>query len=193
MGDLNNNNLRSDIMEATKMAKLNFKVDAIFNYNGEIVDIFAGDPIKEHDEGVILAQKHYKTQKAKNMDIVIANACCKANEAGMVIKQVVDSLLKDGGILIIITNTPEGLAPHYVLGRWGLSKIGGCNWKEKIIPKSIKKLIVYTKYIDIGQSWWFGPRKEINWFKDWDKVVNFIDKDNKNVVIYPDATIQLIK
>lgn len=194
-GCYTSNDHRLDVEEATKMAGLDFKVDGLFNYKGQLVDIFAGDPIEEHHAGVSKAKNHYETKLAVNKDVVVANAYCKASEAGLAIEQGVNSLKSSGGKYVLITNTPEGLAPHYLYGRWGLARIGGYDWSERTtLPDNINDLIVLTKFIDRGNSWYLGPRDKINWIKEWSYVKEILGKNKElKVALYPDATIQLIK
>lgn len=193
-GHYGDNKHRLDVEEATRLAGLDFKIDAFFNYQGEITRIFAGDPVHEHREGVKDAQDYYRTKKAEGKDVILANAYCKATEAGLVLGQAPESLKEDGGTVVVISHTPEGLAAHYLYGRWGCSRIGGPDWNEKrTLPEKVKSLIIFSEYIDKGQSWWFGPQAKFKWVKKWGKVVDCIGEDNKKVGIYPDATIQLIQ
>lgn len=193
-GCYSSNKMRMEVEEMTRMAGLDFKIDAFFNYNGRITRIFAGDPIEEHHEGVEKAKEYYRTDKAQGMDLVISNAYCKANEAGLAKHLAMDSLKEEGGDFVLVANTPEGLAPHYLYGRWGSSRIGGVDWNEKKpFPEKVEKMIIFTKYIDKGQGWWIGPKDELNWCKEWDQVLKLTDKEPKDVALYPDATIQLIQ
>jgi nickel-dependent lactate racemase len=73
-GKIDGNIPRLDIEEATRMAGLDVKIDAILNLRGEVTGLFVGDPILEHHEGMKLAKEVYATAPAKNMDVVIVNA-----------------------------------------------------------------------------------------------------------------------
>jgi nickel-dependent lactate racemase len=186
------NRLMQDINEAGKMAGLDIKIDAIVNLNRDATDLIVGDPLIEHKEGVKLAREHYSTKIVENSDIVVANAYCKANEAGLAINIAMQSLKKQGGDLVIIANTPEGQVPHYLYGRFGKTKIGGCSWVEKTsLPPRVNKLFVMTEYPDRAGSWWFGPPDSITWVKTWDEVLEELSiNEEKRVAVYPDATIQ---
>lgn len=182
-----------DVEEITKMAGLDFKIDAFFNYEGRMTKIYAGDPVKEHHKGVEEAEEYYATERAEDVDLVISNAFCKANEAGLTISQGKLSLKEEGGDFVAVTNIPEGLAPHYLYGRWGTSRIGGFDWNEnKEMPERIKRMIVFTKYIDKGQEWWLGPRGQVDWCKEWNQVIDLVSDEPKEVALYPDGTIQLL-
>jgi nickel-dependent lactate racemase len=80
LGRIEGNVPRLDIEEATKIAGLDVKIDVIVNLRGEITDLFVGDPIREHREGMELAKQVYATTPAKDMDIVVVNAYSKPNE-----------------------------------------------------------------------------------------------------------------
>ncbi|MFP4647247.1 MAG: hypothetical protein ACLFN4_06455 [Candidatus Acetothermia bacterium] len=78
-------------------------------------------------------------------------------------------------------------------GRWGCKEVGGIDWTpNNSLPEKVEKLIVYSKYVDKGQDWWFGPADQVEWMQDWDDIVEEVGADQKEVVVYPDATIQLI-
>ncbi|MFW6013487.1 MAG: lactate racemase domain-containing protein [Candidatus Bipolaricaulota bacterium] len=192
-GCYRSNEHRKDVEQAARMANLDYKIDAFLNYQGEMVDIFAGDPIEEHHQGSAEAKNHYKTTAGENAELVIANTCCKATEAGLAVQQAAKSLPETGGTLIIVENSRQGLAPHYLYGRWGCKEVGGIDWTpNNSLPEKVEKLIVYSKYVDKGQDWWFGPADQVEWMQDWDDIVEEVGADQKEVVIYPDATIQLI-
>jgi nickel-dependent lactate racemase len=193
-GNYDHNEHRLDVEEATRMAGLNFKIDTIINYKGEICNIYAGDPIEEHHMGVKEAREHYLTQQATSMDVVIANAHCKANEPQAAINsKTIGSLKENGGVFINVTNIPEGIAPHYLYGRWGLSRVGGWSWREKKpFPDRIKQFMVFSKYIDKGGNWCLGSENKIEWINVWDLVCQKVGGGRKKVAIYPDATIQLV-
>ncbi len=76
--------------------------------------------------GVEEAMIHYRVQLPQNPDIVISNAYSKANEATIAVWPVI--AMREGGTLVIVYNTPTGLVPHYVVGRWGLKRVGGNRW-----------------------------------------------------------------
>jgi nickel-dependent lactate racemase len=186
------NRLRDDIGEAGKMAGLDIKIDAIVNLNRDITDLFMGDPLLEHKEGVKLAREHYSTKIAENSDIVIGNAYSKANEAWLALNIATQSLKKQGGDVVIIANTPEGQVPHYLYGRFGKSKTGGRSWVEKTsLPPRVNRLLMMSEYPDKASSWWFGPADKITWIKKWDEVLEELStNEKKRVAVYPDATIQ---
>jgi len=193
-GNYSSNKHRLDAEEAGQLAGLDFKIDAFFNYKGNITNLFAGHPIYEYQQAVKKAKGYYRTEKARDMDVVIANAYCKATEAGVAIPAGLGSLKESGGDYIVVTNSPEGLAPHYLYGRWGLSRVGGWDWSEKrSLPERIRRMIIFSKYIDRGGNWWFAPSNKVNWISEWSKVIELIGKEEKLVALYPDATIQLIK
>lgn len=193
-GTYEDNNHRKDVDEIARMCGFNFKIDAFFNYKGDIVDIIAGDPVDSFREGVTKAKTHYRTQSASNMDLVIANGYCKANEPGIVmLNNPMRSLKENGGDLVVIFNIAEGGAPHYLYGRWGSIPIGGWDWKEATsLPPKVNRLFILSNYIDRGSDWWFGPSDKLNWIQEWPKLVELLGTGDKRVALYPDATIQMI-
>jgi hypothetical protein len=83
VGKIEGNVPRLDIEEATRMAGLDVKIDAILNLRAEITGLFIGDPILEHQEGTKLAKEVYVTTPAKDMDVVVVNAFSKPNECAI--------------------------------------------------------------------------------------------------------------
>ena len=65
LGKIEGNVPRLDIEEATRMAGLDVKIDALVNLRGEITGLFVGDPILEHREGTRLAKEIYATTPAR--------------------------------------------------------------------------------------------------------------------------------
>src|SRR4030067_1688961 len=107
-GKIDGNIPRLDIEEATKMAGLDVKIDAILNLRGEITGLYTGDPIQDHHGGIKLAKKDYATTPGKNMDIVVVNAFLKPNECAVAPFIGILSLKEKGGGLGIIVNEPGG-------------------------------------------------------------------------------------
>jgi len=192
IGKIEGNVLRLDIEEATKMAGLDVKIDAIVNLKGEITGLFVGDPILEHQEGMKLAKEVYVTTPAKNKDIVVVNAYSKANESGIAPFIGIPSLKEEGGDLVIISNEPGGQVVHYLFGEFG--KCGGGRLQlPQPLPSKVKRLIVLSPFKDLAGAFSYGRVPFIYWVKTWEEVLELLReewKNKANVAIYPDGTIQ---
>jgi nickel-dependent lactate racemase len=195
LGRYESNILRLDMEEATHMAGLDVKIDAIVNYQRETVALYVGDPTEEHQVGVNMAKKHYWTEHVEDMDIVVTNAYSKANEAFIATLLASRMLNKKGGDVVAIVGAPAGQIPHY-LTRSGGKFVGGRIWgKRESFPPSVKTLLIISEYADWAGWEWFGPVEHIVWMKSWRDALSMLRKHytkSAKVAIIPDGTIQYI-
>jgi len=192
VGKIEGNVPRLDIEEATQMARLDVKIDAIVNLRGEITGLFVGDPIMEHREGMRLAKEVYATTPAKNMDIVVVNAYSKPNECAIAPFIGIPSLKEEGGDLVIISNEPAGQVVHYLFGEFGKCGEGRLQLPQPL-PIKVKRFIILSPFKDHVGACFFGKVPSILWIKTWEEVLNLLKAEwgNKaNVALYPDGTIQ---
>ena len=187
------NELRLDIVEATKMVGLDIKVDVIINYQREITALFVGEPEEEHIEGIKLAKDAYFTDSLGNKDIVISNAYAKGTEPGHAVPLGARMLREAGGDMVLIANTPEGMITHYLTGSFGRN-MGGRYWRPRSsLHPRIKKFILLTPYIDRAQAVNLAPVDLIMQARTWNEALEFLTRDypdKAEVAIIPDGTIQ---
>ena len=194
-GKIDGNIPRLDIEEATRMAGLDVKIDAILNLRGEITSLFVGDPILEHHEGMKLAKEIYATVPARDMDVVIVNAYSKANECAIAPFIGVPSLKEGGGDLVIIANEPAGQMVHYLFGEFGRCGEGGMRLPQPL-SKKVRRLIVLSPFRDQVGACFFGQVSSLIWVKTWDEVLELLKeewRDGTRVAVYPDGTVQYFK
>jgi nickel-dependent lactate racemase len=189
------NIFQEDIEEATRVAGLDIKIDAVVNARGETVSLFVGDPILEHREGVKLAKTVYVTRATREADVVVVNNYCKANEATIGIEMAARALKKGGGDLVLIANVPEGQVTHYLFGNFGKIHKGGSLSLQPALPPEVDRFIIFAPYGDRAGGDYFGPASSITWKKRWDDVLGILENrwgNRARVVVYPDATIQYV-
>ncbi len=189
------NELRLDIAEAAKMAGLDIKVDAIINNRREITALFVGEPLAEHIQGVQLAREVYATEPAGDRDIVIANAYAKGTEPFHASPLGAGMLSENGGDLVLVVNTPEGLITHYLTGRWG-NNMGGRYWRprSRTLPR-VNRFILLTQYIERAATAHIAPPDSITWATTWSETLEYLTRDypgRAKVAVIPDGTIQYI-
>ena len=193
LGLFEDNAIRLDIDEAARIAGLDIKIDAIVNLRREITALFVGEVSAVHTEGVKVAREFYATERIDGADIVIANTYSKANEATLAVPLGARLLAEDGGDLVVIANTPEGQVTHYMMRSFG-KKFGGRLWRPpNRFPRGVKRLIVFTPYIDKAGADWIGPPEAIIWVKTWDEVLEQLGTaypGKARVTVIPDATVQ---
>lgn len=194
-GKIEGNVPRLDIEEATRMAGLDVKIDAVLNLKGEITGLFVGDPILEHHEGMKLAKEVYATIPAKGMDVVVVNAYAKANECAIAPFIGVPSLKEEGGDLVIIANEPAGQMVHYLFGEFGRCGEGRMTLPQPMSSR-VRRLIVLSPFRDQVGACFFGRVPCLLWAKTWEEVMGLLKEewgDGAKVAVYPDGTIQYFK
>ena len=192
LGKIEGNIPRLDIEEATRMAGLDLKIDALINLRGEITALFVGDPILEHREGVRLAQEVYSTAPAKGMDVVVVNTYAKPNECAIAPFIGIPSLKEEGGDLVILSNEPGGQVVHYLFGEFGRCGEGRLRLPQPL-PTKVKRFILLSPFKDHAGACYFGDVSSILWVKTWEEVLDLLKSEWGNkakVAVYPDGTIQ---
>jgi nickel-dependent lactate racemase len=192
LGKIEGNIPRLDIEEATRMAGLDLKIDALVNLRGEITALFVGDPVLEHREGVRLAQEVYSTAPAKGMDVVVVNTYAKPNECAIAPFIGIPSLKEEGGDLVILSNEPGGQVVHYLFGEFGRCGEGRLRLPQPL-PTKVKRFIVLSPFKDRVGACYFGDVSSILWVKTWEEVLDLLKSEWGNkakVAVYPDGTIQ---
>jgi hypothetical protein len=160
---------------------------------GEAVALYAGAPEPAYAACVRDAEQHYRTAKAENKDIVIANSYAKATEAAASLKMAA-SVSRSGGDLVIIANAPEGQVVHYLSGPWGRTLWG----RQPLlfpIPAYVNHLILFTEYPDICGTQMYNPQEKIASLYKWEDVINYLREshgDNATIAVYPYADIQML-
>jgi nickel-dependent lactate racemase len=195
LGKIDGNIPRLDMEEATRMAELDVKIDAILNLRGEITSLFVGDPILEHQEGMKLAKEVYATSPVRDMDVAIVNAYSKANECVIAPSIGIPSLKEEGGDLVIIANEPAGQVVHYLFGEFGRCGEGGMKLPHSL-PTKVKRLILLSPFKDHVGACFFGSVPCLLWAKTWEEVLDLLKTewgDRARVAVYPDGTVQYFK
>ncbi len=193
-GQVEDNELRQDLEEAAGKVGLDIKIDLLVNNHREIIGVFAGDFIAQHRAGVEMAKRLYTTPILKNSDIVIMNAYPIENQT---IKAIWPGrlALKEGGLAVVITQSVEGQALHYLAGRFG-TDYGGKLWSlpQRLLIPQAERLIVCSAYLSRSDLDSYGPQEKVTACTNWGEVLlhllNHYPKQAK-VAVYPYTAIQL--
>lgn len=123
LGMADGNPCRQGMEEVAKIAGLDFIVNTVKNYEGDIVGIFAGDFIKAHREGIKLAEKSFKITVPEPADIVIVSSSPSDMDYWQASKGISCAYfaVKKGGIIIFASPCTEGLAHNHPRFREWLS------------------------------------------------------------------------
>ena len=112
VGLLEGNPVNEDMIEAAKMARVDFTVNVVTNSKGEIVKAFAGELDQTFLEGVKLVDEMYRVTVNRKADIVVVSS--GGNPADLNLYQAykgVDNALevvKRGGVIVLVAECPEG-------------------------------------------------------------------------------------
>jgi hypothetical protein len=193
-GKIDDNEMRQDLEEAVRMVALDMKIDLLVNNRREVIGVFAGDFITQHRAGVDKARELYATPVVKNSDIVIMNAYPIENQT---IKAVWPGrrALKEGGIGVVITQSVEGQAPHYLAGRFG-TDYGGKMWgkPQNLLVPQAERMLVCSSYLARNDLDSYGPSEKVVPCATWGEVLLHLMESypgKAKVAVYPCAAIQL--
>ena len=112
------NECRKDIDEAARLARVDFSVQTLYNGSRRVVDIFAGDVVDAYRTACHKANRHFRTDVARNADVVVVNAYPQNaqpfNGLGWARR-----CLREGGSVVLITQYTPGIESiHYMRERW---------------------------------------------------------------------------
>jgi nickel-dependent lactate racemase len=111
-GVLEGNPVHEDMVEAARMAKVDFILNVVTNSKGEIVKAFAGDMEQAFFNGVKAVDETYRVTVDRRADIVVVSS--GGTPADLNLFQAykgVDSALevvKRGGVIVLVAECPEG-------------------------------------------------------------------------------------
>jgi nickel-dependent lactate racemase len=139
-GVLEGNPVHEDMIEAARLAKVDFILNVVTNSKNEIVKAFAGDLEQAFYEGVKLVEEMYKVPIDRRADIVVVSPGGYPMDIDLYqAYKAVDSALeavKRGGVIVLIAECPEGHG-NEVFYNWMIK------FKEiKDMEKEIKKNFV---------------------------------------------------
>jgi nickel-dependent lactate racemase len=193
LGTIEDNEVRADIEEAVQKVGLDLKVDLLVNNRREIVGVFAGDFISQHRAGVEQAKRLYATRMAAGCDVVVTNAYPIENQ---VIKGTwpANPSLREGGHAVVVVQSVEGQALHYLAGRFG-TDYGGKMWgapRRLLVPKA-ERLLVCSAYLSRTDLDVYGPPEKVVPCATWEEVLIHLMAaypQRAKVAVYPYAAIQ---
>jgi nickel-dependent lactate racemase len=111
-GVLDGNPVHEDMVEAAKLAKVDFILNVVTNSKGEVVRAFAGDLEQAFYEGVKLVDEMYRVSVDRKADIVIVSPGGSPADVNLFqAYKGVDSALeivKRGGVIVLVAECPEG-------------------------------------------------------------------------------------
>ena len=137
-GMLDGNPVHEDMVEAAKLAKVDFVLNVVTNSKGEVVKAFAGDLEQAFNEGVKLVDEMYRVTVDRRADIVVVSS--GGNPADLNLFQAYKSVdnalevVKRGGVIVLVAECPEGHG-NQVFYDW-MIKFGELKTVEREIKKN---------------------------------------------------------
>jgi len=136
-GVLDGNPVHEDMMEAAKLAKVDFIVNIVTDSKRELVQAFAGDLEKAFYEGVRLVDEMYKVPIEKRADIVVMSSGGHPHDIDLFqaykgLDNALDAV-KRGGVIVLVAECPEGHG-NDVFYEW-MTKFNDLKQMEKEIKK----------------------------------------------------------
>jgi nickel-dependent lactate racemase len=197
------NDMRLDMIEAARMAKVDYTVQILYNDRLRPTHIWAGDIVDAHHAGVRVAAKTYCTPTFKDADVVVANAYpqnAQAFHGALWINYAV----RDGGTGVLIIQHPLGIDPvHYLnnrlAGRSGATqfdmmrpRVPGGRGGGGRGPQKKVNLIVYSQYLtrNMRNSNQRGPTTFCEKWEDVIAKLKELHSGDPKVAVYPYAGMQ---
>lgn len=137
---LSENPIHEDMVEAAKLAKVDFILNVVTNNRGEIVKAFAGDLEKAFYKGVNLVEEMCKVTIDRRADIVVISPGGHPADIDLyqAYKAIDNNLasVKRGGVIVLVAECPEGYG-NEVFYDW-MIKFQDLKSMEKEIKKRFK-------------------------------------------------------
>ena len=189
------NEMRLDMIEAARMAKVDFTVQIVIDQRRRPVRVFSGDILAAHQAAARVAANHYVTPSPAHADIVVSNAYPVNNQAFRA-RWWIDRTLKEGGTGVLIIQHPLGLDPIHWLsaraaGSKGASQYDMMESRRKTRLKPGTGLIVYSQYLTRMMKNAYPP--DTRFANDWNEVVKMLRERHKGsakVAVLPYGGIQ---
>ncbi len=187
------NEIRLDMVDAARLARVDFSVQILYNGYRKVMGLYAGDVVDAHHAACREANKLLRTERAQNADVVLCNAYPQnlqaANSMGWL-----RSCLREGGTAVLIVQYPEGLEEwHYLNERrnYDPRPFYETGHPSGWDVKQAGQFVVYSSYLQQRDRVRFPARTIFT--RTWADTVAAINKNHRNganVALYPYGGIQ---
>ncbi len=191
------NEMRLDMIEAARMAKVDFSVQIMYDQKLRPIRVFSGDIVDAHHAAVRVAAQTYSTPTLQDADIVVANAYPQNSQAFHGQRWINLSLKKEGGTGVLIVQHPLTLDPVHFLNNRTMSLSGASYYEitkqrvEAQLPGN-SGLIVYSQYLD--RTMMNNYPRAAHFAAKWEEVIRILKERHKGssvrVAVYPYAGLQ---
>ena len=196
LGSMENNKFRATIEQFVEQAGIDFFIGVVINANRTIRNIYCGHYVEAHRLAAEEAREYCLTNTDNHSyDIIISSAYPKDTELlqaenGFIpLKSSKDTILKPGGVFILLSACSEGLGHH------GLFGPGGKLYRK---PRSLRFLkefnfFLYSENISVNE-FEKAFNEEYHFFNNWGNMLKHIKTlvpDNPTVAVFPYGSMQL--
>ena len=180
LGNFENNVMYREVVEASRMAGLQFIANALINDKGQITDLFAGDLLSAHQKAAEAAKIHYACPPVEKQDIVVANAYAKANEMAICMFLAMKAVNPEKGVVVLLVDSPEGQVCHYLFRSFG-KNYGGRMFKPPgtsgfATATGNVKLLVCSRYPDPTMCDLFSSPRNYQTMETWEETLGFLEE-----------------
>jgi nickel-dependent lactate racemase len=186
------NDIRADMEEAARLAKVDFSVQIVYNGERRVSAIFAGDIVEAFRAASRFAVGHYHTDVVAAPDVVVCNSYPQATQAKT--NTWTDSV-REGGTAVLIIQHPQGISAMHYWGEHMQGQAGGSHFDVLGAAKTPlpggRRLIVFSQYSDKRLRARFpdGTFFTRNWFEVIEQIKSHHESKIR-VAVYPYAAIQ---
>ncbi|MCC7175178.1 MAG: DUF2088 domain-containing protein [Bryobacterales bacterium] len=190
------NEMRLDIIEAARMAKVDFSVQLMYDHKLRPIQVRSGDIVEAHHNIVRVAAKTYCTPTAKDADIVISNAYPQ-NAQAFHAQRWIGLSVKEGGTGVLIVQHPLTLDPIHFLNNRTASR-SGMSYYQQMAQRVNRRmpakagLVVYSQYMSRRLMNNYAPGTQFA--SRWEDVISILKERHPGasvrVAVYPYGGMQ---
>ncbi len=190
------NEMRLDMIEAARMAKVDFSVQVMYDRKLRPTNVFSGDIVDAHHAAVRVAASTYCTPTFKDADIVITNAYPQ-NAQAFHAQRWINLSVKEGGTGVLIIQNPLTLDPIHFLNNRTASR-GSASYYEMTQRRINSRLpgntglIVYSQYM--SRTLMNNYSRSSHFATSWEEVIRILKErhrgDSVCVAVYPYGGMQ---
>jgi lactate racemase len=190
------NEMRLDIIEAARMAKVDFSIQTMYDQKLRPTHVFSGDIVDSHHAASRIAAKTYCTPTFKDADIVVTNAYPQNAEAYHG-QRWINLSVREGGTGVLIIQHPLTLDPIHFLNNRSAARRGMSYFESTArrltmpLPRNTG-LVVYSQYMtrtlmnNYSQATHFATK--------WEDVIQILKERHPgasvSVAVYPYGGMQ---
>ena len=188
------NDMRLDMIEAARLAKVDFSVQIVYNGKRRTCGVFAGEIAEAHYAASRMANRHYRTPVLKDADVVVANGYPQSTQAPVYAASWLGKV-REGGTSVLVLQHPQGISSWHFANERNYGKNSRTYYDvmatPRFSPPKHARLIVFSQYLDRQNMNKFGAGTEFAF--TWEDVIRKLQarhRSSARVALYPYCPIQ---